>query len=209
MYLDENGNLTSDVAERLNEFYEVDARKIPGLLGQQMEKEREFFTRPHRSWAESQSLRGIHRLGREPEPTAEDWALGGREDEDSGKLAPSDNPPRVPSRIAGQQMGRNAVSISELIAMNQSAALMSGEAIGAIQEAQNTLAAACGKLSETMNELAAMQGQSTSQLLTEYYHLMQTAERDVQSCREQLENVKGQIAAGQEKGEEFVTRLLG
>lgn len=205
--------LSPEARSHLNRMSAQDGRKISRGIQEDMDREEAELFEPPKPRPESRSLRGPHRIGREPvtEEDQEDWALGGREDEDSGKLTPTEDIPikRPALGMLGHVMGRKAVSLSDIIGMNQQAAFESGEAIGVIQQAQNDLNVAVGKLGETLNTVATMQGESGAQLLVEYYSLIQTASRDVSSCVEQLEEIKRQIAAGQEKGSELVARILG
>lgn len=205
--------LSPDAQERLNRLSVTDGRKISAGIQRDVDRESAELFDPPKPRPESRSLRGPHRLGREPVTSEdeEDWALGGREDEDSGKLAPGteDIPIKRPKLgMLGHVMGRKAVSMSDLLAQNQQATLETGEAVGAIQQAINELTVATAKLGEAMNTLATMQGESTSQTLTEYYGLVQTATNDVNSVIEQCQEINRQVAAAQEKGEEFQGRLL-
>jgi hypothetical protein len=85
---------------------------------------------------ESQSHRGPHRIGREPEPDSPDWALGGREDEDVRDQR-TDVTGEVPLTTGGYPItgrGTGMTSIPELSAAVNGARAISAEAAGMLSQ---------------------------------------------------------------------------
>jgi hypothetical protein len=156
---------------------------------------------------ESTTLRGPHRIGREPPPDSDDWKLGGRKDEESIDR-PMPDPPKPPDNADVIKIGRTMATITEMIAGVNEAGLHGGEAIAALQEAHNALERAVGALEQNLNVLAMLQGESTSQTLGDMTAIIRQAETDVRSLREQIKEIQNAIAASQEKGEELIGRWL-
>ena len=204
--------LDEESAQHLRDQEQADGRRIPKLVTGSVPE----GSRPRRAWDrprparddDSRSLRQPSRVGREPEPGSQDWALGGREDEESGKTKPPIKPPRTPRGVAGQEVGRHVASVDELIGMAQQIALVTGEAIGSLNEARDALDIASAKVEEGLSELAALQGQATSETLGAYHQILTQAGTDIRALMEQAEEIASAIGAGHEKGEEFIGRLL-
>ena len=157
----------------------------------------------------STSLRGPHRIGREPvtEEDKKDWQLGGREDEDSGHLSPPDMAKPHPRHVQG--VSGNVASVEEVVATLTSAALHGGEAAQAVQAAIGSMDEAIGKLSEQLNDVVAAQGQSNAVILTEYYGIINEAQEKAHMMRDLGDEIISRIVAGTEKGEELTGRMLG
>lgn len=200
--------LDADSHKHLNDQAADDGRRIPPLVVRTTPPRRQ--PRDAREPDGSRSLRNPGRLGREPDdPASPDWQLGGREDEESGKVRPPIKPPRPPRGVIGQEIGRHVASVDELIVMTQHVALLAGQAIGAIQEANNSLQNAIVDIGEAISSLAEMQGQSASRILQEYRRILDQASTDVTAMSQQGEEIMNALGAGQEKGAEFTARLLG
>jgi hypothetical protein len=200
----------------LAERYRVDADRAQELYHQQ-QRDRAQHNRPTPNEdATSRPVVGTgpggvpNRLGRTPPPNAEEWALGGRQDEDSGHLQQYDvKPPAMKPGIFGQEVGKHVASVHELLVMMQSAAMKGGEAWQAVAAASEQLTSAIGALEEVKGIVGAAQGQSDAETLRNYMYYVQEAITQLLESQVKLEEGKQNILVGQEKGEEFGARLLG
>lgn len=154
---------------------------------------------------DSTTLRGIRRRGREPEPDSADWQLNGRADED---IKPDAKRHRNPIGILGQEMGHRVATVNELIADINEAALKSGEALGGLQEMQNTLSDVLTSIGQARDIIYRVTDNETQGALVEYASLLSKAHLEAASLSARLEEAKGMISAGQEKGQEYIGRLL-
>jgi hypothetical protein len=193
----------------LTERDRVDREKLVGLAIEQAKAQYRADKYKTKGEPESRTLRQPSRIGREPDPDAEDWQLGGREDEDSGHVQEyAVKPPKVPAGVVGQEIGRHVTSIDELIGMTQEAALKGGEARAALLDASNQMSVAQGSIEQAIDVIAQIQGQATSALIESYRAIFAQVQTDIASLIEQNESIIEAIGAGQEKGEEFIGRLL-
>lgn len=202
--------LEDRAAENLRQQERNDGRRIPKLVVDSVPEKPNRYRLP---WVaqgppESQSLRGDDRSGREPGPTADDWSLGGRDDEDSGKTAPPIKPPRIPPGILGQEVGRHVVSIDELIGLIKASAIKSGEALSTVQDCENQLALAGAALEEAKGMIAGAMEQHRSQTLSDEMGLLERAQEKVSSMVAQCERIKGEISHAHELGEQYIGVLL-
>lgn len=100
--------------------------------------------------AESQFIKHQGRMGREPEPTSDDWALGGREDED---VPHHDDVVAgvVPSDVHGEQIGRNGMIDSGVVTsrftVERTEAVITG-----LNEVQATLQACSRSVAELLGD---------------------------------------------------------
>jgi hypothetical protein len=132
--------------------------------------------------AESRTLRGPQRMGREPATEGEEsdaWQMGGRQDPDVQQPTMR---PKVPEGVTGYEPGRHMATISEIESALAAAATQGTEAYGALNEAwQAYLEAATEKLDQAMNTIANVNDSQNSDLLAQAYapvqrHLVHAAE---------------------------------
>jgi hypothetical protein len=122
---------------------------------------------------ESQSLRGPHRLGREPEPGDDDWGLGGREDEDvipHGEVTTG----AIPPGVAGYQVG-GTVSADETAGQVNAANAFLSEAQIAIKTARDKIASARGIM-------AVIGGENAGETISAYLTYTGTADSELASA---------------------------
>jgi hypothetical protein len=141
----------------------------------------------------SQSLRGPHRMGREPPNGSKAWVLGGRKDED---VIPQEEERRgtVPQGVVGESIGGTGM-LSELAGLINAAGANGSEARAAIGGAIEALERAKGAISEAL-------GSGSSDTLNDYLTFLNRA---ITECQD----VQGQIDAGHDKGQEYIGRLSG
>jgi hypothetical protein len=197
--------LTPEAAQHLRDQERADSRRIPGLVVDSAPERPGWFLQRH---PESRSLRQPGRMGREPEPASDDWALGGREDEDSGKTKPPNSPPRTPEGVAGQEVGRHVASVDELVGMTRQVQLLTGEGMGTLQGVRDELDIASSKIEAALTELSILQGSATSETLGSMHEILTQAGTDVRSMVEQAEEITNALGASQEHADAFIGRLL-
>lgn len=189
----------------------VDNAKIPGLLTDEATRQHEeSLRRTHERPDGSYSLRGPHRIGREP-VTPEDesaWHLHGRQDEDSGHIAlptRQDNP--IPAYVQGTEVGRHVASAEEVVGHLTTANINAGAASHTIVDTEAQLQSAIGALDSCKGNIRAAMGNLSPQLLQMYFSLIEQAQGDLQSCIPSLRQATIAIANGQQNGTEFIGRL--
>jgi hypothetical protein len=140
----------------------------------------------------SRSLRQPQRLGREPEPNAPEWYLGGRESEE---LVPSDPSTNPPPASGGYSLGRGSSvpSIDEVAGMVQAAKLAAGEAHTAAEQAEV-------RLNEAFRAISEVAGDTGSATFQEIRELYSKAQGDAQ-------NIQGLISFAAEKIDGYIARL--
>jgi hypothetical protein len=120
--------------------------------------------------AESRTLRGPQRMGREPATEGEEsdaWQMGGRQDPDVQQPTMR---PKVPEGVTGYEPGRHMATISEIESALAAAATQGTEAYGALNEAwQAYLESATEKLDQAMNTIANVNDSQNSDLLAQAY----------------------------------------
>jgi len=155
----------------------------------------------------SQSMRGPHRMGREPEPTSNEWALGGREDEDSGHVSPSFNQ-SVPSYVDGHSMtpGVQPMLMAEARAHLAAALQQAGEARGAADGAKGQLQGAIGACQEATSNLLAV-GTDDSDTLRSAYTQMVQAEAAYRAIVDKLGEAEQALGGAQENFQTVINAL--
>jgi len=189
----------------------IDNAKIPGLLAEESASQHAESLHPDVRPEGSYTLRGPHRMGREPVTPADegDWQLGGREDEDSGHAAlpnRADNP--VPNHVQGIEVGKHVASAEEIVGQITTANINAGAAANAVIDAEAQINSAIGALESSMNNIKAAMGNLSPALLETYYRQMSQASINLHSCIQPLRNSIIAITAGQENGTEFIGRML-
>lgn len=189
----------------------IDSANVGRLIGEEANAQYAEMVDPPTRPKGSYTLRGPHRMGREPATPAdqEDWQLGGREDEDSGHAAlPSraDNP--VPDHVQGIEVGKHVASVEETVGHITTANINAGAAAAAIIDADASIHSAIGAVGSAMNNISAVMGNVSPALLTEYRDQMARASTELHGCLPLLRNATIVITAGQENGTEFIGRML-
>lgn len=189
----------------------VDGARIPRLVGEEANAQYAEMVDPPSRPEGSYTLRGPHRMGREPATPADqkDWHLGGREDEDSGHAAlpnRADNP--VPNHVQGIEVGKHVASVEETVGHITTANINAGAAAAAIIDADASVRSAIGAVGSAMNNITAVMGNVSPALLTEYREQMARASTELHGCLPLLRNATIAITAGQESGTEFIGRML-
>jgi len=156
---------------------------------------------------ESTTLRNPGRMGREPSKQSPDWALGGRADEDV-QVQPTGKE-RIPMGVLGKVVGRPVTGIDGPIGALTQAALKGGEGIAALQALKDGLAVVQGSLIEARDLVAAAQGTASAVLLEEYQGMLNQAFDRALEILPTIEESITIINAAQEKGEEYIGRLMG
>jgi hypothetical protein len=196
--------LTDHAHELLEEMRRNDDERVRVWSDQSAERR---YQPRSRSQPDSQSLRGPHRLGREPVTgdDEEDWVLGGRQDED---IIPQGQDRRgvVPPTVHGEQLGRGTgmASIEEIIGMMHAAAAHVGEAIAAAQDAENQLQVAVASLEETAGIVAQVRGTVQSGLLNSYVHGLNDGSEKVQVAATNIRESRQSLEGALEAGEQFI-----
>lgn len=157
---------------------------------------------------ESQSLRGVQRIGREPEPTSDDWVLGGRDDEDVAKDRITYKP-KIPAHVQGQEVGRFVASITEVIGHLNLAAMKTGEALSVLSDMQDELQTVTACIEEAKTQVSMAKGDTNVIELDEYLGLLSNANETVLRMGRELEEVRNGINITHETGELYIGRLLG
>jgi len=150
-----------------------------------------FF--PKKPLPESQPLKHKGRMGREPEPASEDWALGGREDEDVPR-ADEVVTGVVPDHVQGQSVGRSGM-ISESANTAQGAMRRSEDAIEALRNAVSDL----GGVTNTVVELLGDGGSASLRSWLENLRMAQDGVND--AIR--------QAAQGNEHAGQYIRNISG
>lgn len=196
----------------LREQEENDRIRLPKMIVDSVPEKPSKYLLP---WDErlkppsSQSLRNKGRAGREPEPNSEDWVLGGRDDEDSGKTAGPEDFTRPPMGVIGKPvMGRSMASLDETVGSVNASAMKSGEALTVVQECENELALASAALEESRNLIVGAMQQVRSETLANEALMLEQAQNRVSSMVAELERVKGEIIHAHELGEQFIGNVL-
>lgn len=194
----------------MDTMYQIHARQLPKLIFEEHIRELRA-NNPHLEHPEpeSQSLRNPRRMGREPGPESDDWALGGREDEESGHLQQyAVKPPAMKPGIYGESQGNPVMSVHELLGMAQTASLRGGEAHAASQDALNQIEASIGVLAECQNIISALQGQSESGTLREWMYQVLEAKNSLLETQLRLQEAMTAISSAEEKSDQFKANLL-
>jgi len=142
------------------------------------------------------------RLGREPGPNSGVW----------NPPRPGDPEKPMPTDSGGQSLGRgqgrHVASTQELVGQITEANVMAGEAAGAAMQCVQTLQAAKASIQGAKSNIAAALDGSGAQTLTEYLALLEDAEGQIDQAVPALENVTSNLAAGMERGETMIGRIL-
>jgi hypothetical protein len=158
---------------------------------------------------ESQSLRGEQRTGREPaDPQSEDWALGGRDDEDVAKDRVTYKP-KIPTHVQGQEVGRFVASITEVIGHLNVAAMKSGEALSILSGMQDELQTVIACIDEASSQVIQAKGDANVVELDEYVGILATRKETAMHMSRELEEIREGINITHETGELYIGRLLG
>lgn len=184
-------------AEILRERHEWDLRRLMILFDHDGED-------PSAESNVSQSLRGPHRIGREPPPRSKDWHLKGRADEDiqpDAVLHPN------AEGIYGRVMGK--MSLQDVLGALNGAAIKLGEGRASTADALDQLHGAQVAFVEARDMVIAAKGNVTSDTLDTYIAWCQGAINNITDAIANLERVDGSAAGAIEKGEEFSGRVHG
>lgn len=142
-----------------------------------------------------------HRLGREPVTP-----------EDQGSW----NPPRgqeperpLPPHVSGTPLGsRGMADIGQLVAMTTEANVQSGEAVGALAQAIQTVQNALGAIEAAKSQASAVLGSTHAQTMSDYVGVITQAEVEMGGVLPQLEQARDYMASGMEKGEAYIGILM-
>ena len=190
----------------LHERYLVDASRIPQLASDAIDNELRQV-KGGGGKPESTSLRGPHRLGREPDNAEkDDWQIGGRADEE---IIPPDQvkTPRVPSDVKGTRMGAGSM-LDELVGMIRDANRITNEGRTEIAEAIARMASAAASMNVALGSVATAQGDVGAALLEEYMGILRMSADKIQTVLAMMEELDPPLAAGVVAGEEYIGRLM-
>jgi hypothetical protein len=124
----------------------------------------------------SQSVRQPGRMGREPEPGSEDWALGGREDED----VPHHEDVKVgtvPAGVGQHPMGRGVFGMEALAGPARQAMELTNEARMTINDAKVKIDASLAVVQELL-------GDSAAETLSNWVTGLTAISNDLANCRD-------------------------
>lgn len=160
-----------------------------------------------RNLPDSVSLRHPHRLGREPEPGSDDWALGGRQDEDIIDSR-DDRVGKVPRRVQGQSIGgAKMATVSEIVGLVQQAAVYGGECFAATQEADQVLQNALASLEQATDVINYVRDSADVGTLNAYASKLNDATEKIGVALQTLGEARTAIEEGQAQGEQFIASL--
>lgn len=192
----------------LEDRYLSDSRRLPALI--QADADRKYDTVQEADLPDSQSLRGPHRMGREP-VTAEDqddWSLGGRADEDIIPLG-EERRGTVPATTDGTSMGRGTgMDVGEAIGALQQAAMNGGSAWQAVQGGKDEIQKAMTELEAARTLVSGVRGNAVSDTLNAYMDCLNDALEKCSLTLGALERAHQLISSGQEYGETYINALL-
>jgi hypothetical protein len=188
------------------------ASKIHGrkVVRDQIQRERKLVQGDRdRPPAESKTLRGPWRLGREPdEANKGDWALGGREDEDSGHISP-DPHQHVPSYVGGypMQSGVGRMLIGEAKAHLSAAITQAGAAMASGQQATEQLSGCVGVVQEAMANVHAVGLIDESPTLGAGWTKLNQAEADYRAAMDAIEEAQQACIIAQQKLQDMINAM--
>jgi hypothetical protein len=204
-----NSPMPPQTVRVLHERYIVDSRRLPQLIQNAEDHAYDQITRGYVE-PESQSLRGSHRLGREPVTAEdqEDWSLGGRADEDIIPLG-EERRGMVPATTQGTPMGRGTgMDVTESIGALQQGAMHGGSAWQAIAESRDTTMGALRELEEARSLARAVRGDTQSETLNAYIQVLSDAIAALELTLPHFDSAQRRITSGQEHGETYINSLL-
>lgn len=186
--------------EILNECANADYDKIVSWVAA-------MVARPHdpRQRPVSQSLRGPHRMTREPPPKSKDWQLKGREDED---IQPDALWHAAPRGVHGEGIGK--VSVQETLDAINGAAIKIGEALATVDmDNSQNLAGAIVSVEEGRSMVQGAKGQVQSETLNAYIGSMLEAEEELRKAVAAYEQATQHLHAALHLGEQYANIVHG
>ena len=95
------------------------------------------------------------------------------------------------------------MSAQETAAALNNAAIMLGEALGGIQEAQQHASASSGSIEEAISVVAGAKGDIESETLNGYLSVLNDAKEDLSATLARFEEATGKVKAGLDLGEQY------
>lgn len=185
------------VRQILDEMALQDEKRMMRWLDYRMYREASGAAPP----TESQSLRGPHRMSREPPPRSKDWGLKGRADEDIQPDAVWHQPP---AGVHGEGVGQ--VSVQETLEALNGAAIKLNEVQGIVgQGADNRSNLAQGRemVIEARDMVMGAKGNVEAETLNNYIGMTITAEEKLREAIQCFDDASQAIAAALEFGETY------
>lgn len=155
---------------------------------------------------ESTSLRGKHRLGREPEPNSDDWVLGGRIDNDVFIPERKVNPDNIGGHVLGRGRAADMASIEEMVGALSEANMRAGEAQAVMAQEKENLVAAVNAANEAY-KLAASIGADSSDTVLSAMARFSAAEAKARQMLDICDEVIQILEAGVEHTTAYIGRL--
>lgn len=184
----------------------LDSRTIQTALA---DEERDQANRPQRDGpGQSTNHRGLtpHRMGREPELDSPDWHLGGREDEEI--IPENTNPPVIPSHVYGKRLG-TMTTINEVQAILNEANVNVGEAMGAANQAHDSLTAAREAITHAAGLIGGLLGSSSGSTLSDSLAGLQGAADSMSHALSTIADAQGALASAEENNTTYSAMLNG
>lgn len=143
----------------------------------------------------------------DPPPTADEWALGGRQDEDVvAEPVAHENEPH----IGGTTLGRagQVATLQEIIGMVSGANENIGSAMGVLNDMDDRLSNAIGAVEQAAQLIGATIDGSASNQLTDSYARLNAAESFVRSMHDTIVNAQSALASAEEHNNRFIGNAL-